>query len=196
MTEKTPRTLDCGRTIEELSDYLAADRTPPDPHIENCPECLNALQGLARVSQLSHDLLEQDVAELPPVPENWIQGIIANIRNEVRAGRSLPLHHPDERVSLSVTEGAVRALIRSVGDDIPGLVVGRCSLQGDVENLGAPIIVRITASIAWGQSVAALTASLRERVLEALHRHTELNVTAIDVEIEDVHVDVEKEGPS
>ncbi|KAA9106499.1 Asp23/Gls24 family envelope stress response protein [Microbacterium rhizomatis] len=195
VTDETPRTLDCGRTVEELSDYLAADRTPRDAHIETCPECLNALQGLERVSRLSREMLAQDVEDLPPAPETWIRGILANIQNEVRAGRPLPLSHPDPRVNLSVTEGAVRALIRSVGDEIPGLVVGRCSLNGDVEDPGAPVTVTITASVAWGRPVAALTALLREHVLEALRRHTELNVTAIDVEIQDVHVDSEEEGP-
>jgi hypothetical protein len=193
VTEKTSRTLDCGTTIEQLSDYLAAGRIPRDAHMESCPECLNALQGLARVSKLSRELLEQDIADLPPAPENWIKGIIDNIQNEVRAGRSLPLHHPDARVSLSVTEGAVRALIRSVGDEISGLVIGRCALNGDVEEPGAPIQVSITASVAWGRSISTLTAQLRERVLEMLRRHTELNVTTIDVEIEDLHLDPERE---
>lgn len=196
MTQNTPRTLDCGRTVEELSDYLAADRTPRDPHIESCPECLNALQGLSRVAQLSRDLLAQDAADLPPAPESWIKGIMANIQNEVRAGRSLPLSHPDPRVALSVTEGAVRALIRSVGDGIPGIVIGRCRLEGDVEEPGAPIEVNVTASIAWGESIATTTALLREGIVEALGRHTELNIDAVNVVVEDLHVDAGEEGQS
>jgi hypothetical protein len=187
VTENTPRMLDCGRTVEELSDYLAADRTPRDPHVESCPECLNALQGLTRVSQLSRELLAQDAADLPPAPESWIKGIMANIQTEVRAGRSLPLSHPDPRVTLSVTEGAVRALIRSVGDGIPGIVIGRCRLDGDVEQLGAPIAVEVTASVAWGRSIAEVTALLRERIFAELRRHAELNVTSVDVVIEDLH---------
>ena len=38
--------LDCGPTIDELSDYLDRDRTPHDPHIESCPDCLNPLAAL------------------------------------------------------------------------------------------------------------------------------------------------------
>ena len=121
---------------------------------------------------------------------------MANIQNEVRAGRSLPLSHPDPRVSLSVTEGAVRALIRSVGDGIPGIVIGRCRLEGDVEELGAPIEVTVTASIAWGESIATTTALLRERIVEALRRHTELNIASVDVVVEDLHVDAAEEGES
>ncbi|WP_091487492.1 hypothetical protein [Microbacterium pygmaeum] len=194
VTDMTHRTLDCGKTIEDLSDYLAADRFPRDPHIETCPECLNALQGLARVSQLSRDLLAQDIAEQPPIPESWFQGIMSNIQTEVRAGRALPLHHPDPRVTLSVTEGAVRALIRSVGDDIPDVVVGRCRLEGDVERPGAPIVVTITASIAFGRPILPVTTALRTGILEALARHTELHVEAVDISIDDLHGDIPEEG--
>lgn len=195
----TTRTLECGKTVQELSDYLAADRFPRDPHIESCPECLNALQGLTRVSQLSRELLAQDVADLPATPENWIAGIMSNIQNEVRAGRLLPLSHRDARVRLSVTEGAVRALIRSVADDLPGIVVGRCRLDGDVETPGAPVEVSVTASVAWGEPILPITTLLRERILDALARHTEVNVVAVDVTVEDLHVDpvgVSGEEPS
>lgn len=196
MTENTTDVLDCGRSIHDLSAYLASDRIPRDPHIESCPECLNALEGLAGMSKLSHELFAEDVAVLPEAPENWLQGIMANIQNEVRAGRSLPLRHPDPRVRLSITEGAVRALIRSVGDHIPGIVIGRCRLDGDVEVSGAPIQVSITASIAWGQSVADLTTLLRQRVYDALDQHTELNLVAVDIVVEDLHVDaIEGEQP-
>ncbi len=185
----TQRTLDCGKTLHELSDYLAVGRIPRDPHIESCPECLNALQGLARVSQLSHELLAQDIIDLPAAPENWISGIMSHIQNEVRAGRSLPLSHADARVRLSVTEGAVRALIRSVADDLPGIVVGRCSLVGDAETPGAPIEVSVTASVAWGEPIIPVTTLLRERIVDVLARHTELNVVTVDVTVEDLHLD-------
>ena len=187
VTENTTRTMDCGKTIEELSHYLAADRTPFDASIETCPECLNALQGLDRVSQLSHDLIMQDIADLPAPPENWMQDIMTNIQTEVRAGRSLPLNHPDPRVSLSVTEGAVRALIRAVGDEVPAIVVGKCQLEGKVEEPGAPIEVTVTASVAWGQSIPESARTIRRLVYEALANHTQLNVTAVNVTVEDLH---------
>ena len=62
----TTRALDCGKTIDELSDYLAMDRIPFDPTIETCPECLNALHALDQIAQLSRDLLDNDAAHLPP----------------------------------------------------------------------------------------------------------------------------------
>lgn len=183
----TPRTLDCGKTIEELSDYLAADRIPYDPRIETCPECLNALQGLSRVSSMSRELLDEDVAHLPAPPAAWMQDIMDNIHNEVRSGRSLPLPHPDPRVFLSITEGAVRALIRSVGDDVPGVLIGKCDIDGDAEVEGAPINVRVTASVAWGYAMPSAIAAVRTAIRAALLEHTRLNVGAVNVSIEDIH---------
>lgn len=187
MTQNTPRTLDCGKTIEELSIYLSHDRIPFNPHIETCPECLNALEALDRVSQLSRDLLEQDIAHLPPPPAGWMDAIMTNIHADVRAGRSIPLTHPDPRVMITVTEGALRALLRSVADDIPGIIAGKTQIDGDVETPGAPVEVTITASILWGTSAQAVSQDLRQRIYNALTEHTDLNVHAVNVTIEDVH---------
>jgi phenylpyruvate tautomerase PptA (4-oxalocrotonate tautomerase family) len=110
-----------------------------------------------------------------------------NIHQEMRAGRDLPIHHSDPRVRISVTEGAVRALIRAIADDIDGLIVGKCELLGDADQPGAPITVHLTASVIWGRSIPELSTTLRELVSTALSQHTELNIVAIDVTIEDVH---------
>jgi hypothetical protein len=187
MNDPAPVTLDCGKTLQELSDYLTADRTPYDPAIETCPECLNELRALARVSSLSRDLIAQDAADLPAPPDTWLQAILSDIHREMRAGRDLPIEHPDPRVRISVTEGAVRALIRDVADDIDGLIVGRCEFLGAVELPGAPVHVHLTASALWGRSVPELSATLRDLVSAALSRHTELNVAAVDVTIADLH---------
>jgi len=189
VNDSEPRTLDCGKTVEELSDYLAAGRTPYDPRIETCPECLNALQGLTRVSQLFHNLIKQDVAGLPAPRENWFQDIMTNIHREVRAGRSLPLPHPDTRVNLSLTEGAVLALIRTVGDTVPGLLIGTSHLDGNVEEPGAPVDVSISASILWNQPIPDTAHTLRALISNALTTHTALTIASINITIEDLHED-------
>lgn len=187
MNDPTPTPLDCGKTIEELGDYLAAGRTPYDPEIETCPECLNELRALERVSRLARDLIAQEAADLPAPPDDWMQAILEDIHREMRAGRDLPIHHPDPRVRIGVTEGAVRALIRDLADDLDGLIVGRCEFIGAADRPGAPVRVHLTASALWGRSVPELSATLRDLVADALSRHTELDVVAIDVTIADLH---------
>ncbi|MFG6446507.1 Asp23/Gls24 family envelope stress response protein [Microbacterium sp. P07] len=187
MSEAHSVVLDCGKTVDDLSDYLAADRQPYDADIETCPECLNALDALERVSALSRSLIERDARELPPPPSTWFDRIMDVVRSEMRAGRSLPVQHPDPRVEVTITEGAVRALVRAVGDAIPGLYVGRVDIVGDAEVADAPVEVSLTATIAWDRSVVESAALLRSAVYEALAQHTDLNVAAVNVTVEDVH---------
>lgn len=182
--------LDCGTTIDQLSDYLDRDRTPRDPHIESCPDCLNALEALERVGRLSRDLIDADAAELPAPPESWFERIFTSIQEELRAGRSLPISHPDPRVQITVTEGAVRALLRDSGDAIDGVFISRTEIVGDAETLGAPVEINLTASVRFGTSIQHLTDELREVAYAALAKHTDLNVVAVNISVEDVHTDI------
>jgi uncharacterized alkaline shock family protein YloU len=188
MTEEdAPTTLDCGRTIDELADYLDAGRVPRDPHIETCPECLNAIEALERVGQLSRDLVADDAARLPAPPDSWFERILSTIHSELRAGRSFPISHPDPRVHITVTEGAVRALLRTTGDALDGVYISQTRIDGDAETPGAPVEIHLGASIRWGTSIPELTGQLRRLAYEALEAHTELNVTAVNVTVEDIH---------
>ncbi|MFK3834509.1 Asp23/Gls24 family envelope stress response protein [Microbacterium sp. NPDC087868] len=182
--------LDCGTTIDQLSDYLDRDRTPRDPHIESCPDCLNALEALERVGRLSRDLIDADAAELPAPPESWFERIFTSIQEELRAGRSLPISHPDPRVQITVTEGAVRALLRDSGDAIEGVFISRTEIVGDAETLGAPVEINLTASVRFGTSIQHLTDELREVAYAALAKHTGLNVVAVNISVEDIHTDI------
>jgi uncharacterized alkaline shock family protein YloU len=179
--------LDCGRTLEELSSYLDRGRIPFDPHIESCPECLNAIEALQRVARLSRDLIADDAAHLPQPPQSWFEGILSAIHSELRAGRSFPIHHPDPRVTITVTEGAVRSLVRSTADSLDGIFIGRTEIVGDAEQPGEPVVINVTASVAWGRSIPELTESLRALVYRVLGEHTELNVTAVNVSVEELH---------
>lgn len=187
MTNADADALDCGRSMEELSAYLESGRIPADPHIESCPECLNAIEALERVGQLSRDLIVDDAAHLPRPPESWFEGILSAIHSELRAGRSFPIHHPDPRVTITVTEGAVRALVRTTADALDGIYIGRTEIVGDAETPGAPVQIELTASVAWGRSIPDLTESLRQLVYRVLAQHTELNVTAVNVSVDELH---------
>ncbi len=179
--------LDCGKTIDEISDYLESGRSPYDPEIETCPDCLNALEALSRAGRLSRELIAADAASMPHPSDNWFRGVMDAVRAELRAGRSIPLSHPDPRVSISVTEGAVQSLIRASGDAVDGVYIGHSSIVGDVEQPGAPISIDVTASVAWGEPLPSAATTVRRAVADALARHTELNVIAIDVTVEDLH---------
>ncbi|MFD0997192.1 hypothetical protein HNR16_003514 [Pseudoclavibacter chungangensis] len=195
MTTEQPQ-LECGATLEELSEYLESGRTPRDERIESCPECLNALDSLENVLRLSQELLESDAEQLPEPSRAWFDDIRDTIVRELRPGRELPLHHPDPRVELSISEGAVHAMLRATGDAVDGVFVARSDLVGDVETPGAPIRVELTASVVWPSDVRAITERLRAAVFAALEQHTELRVEAVDIVIADVHGPVSRPGGS
>lgn len=178
-----------GHTIDELADYLDAGMTPADPSIDESPACQNALAALVRLRQVSMEALEADARNEPPAEESWISGLLRNISIEARSGRDIPLQaeRPTERGY--VTEGAVRSLVRSAGDEVPGVLVERCRLDGDVTEPGAPIRVTVAISVRWGASMPTAADDVRSAVAESLAVHTDLHIDGIDVEVRDVIVE-------
>lgn len=176
-----------GHTIDELSEYLDRGREPRDPSIEDSPGCQLALDALLRLRTQTWALLKSEAATHSEHDRSWMHAVLQNISLEAHAGRDIPLRHPDPEVRLHLTEGSVRTLIRGVGDDVGGAIIGRVRLDGDVTVLDAPVTVAITASAAFGNNLEQLSQRIRDRVTAELAIHTELNVTAVDVTIIDIH---------
>ncbi|PQZ55057.1 MULTISPECIES: Asp23/Gls24 family envelope stress response protein [unclassified Microbacterium] len=180
-----PTDLD-GHTLDELTDYLDAGRQPADRSIDESPGCQLALDALTRLQGLGAELIAAEAAAEPAVDENWVDRILSGIAMDARAGRRIPFGSPDPKADLAITEGAVRGLIRSAENAVPGLLIGRCRLDGDVTQPGTPIRVAIEASALHGQSIPKVAAELRAEVDRGLRAHTELNVVAIDIAIRDI----------
>ncbi|MCJ1673855.1 MULTISPECIES: Asp23/Gls24 family envelope stress response protein [unclassified Rathayibacter] len=176
-----------GHTLEELGEYLDRGRTPVDPSIEGSAACRLALANLTRLNELSATALRRRADAEPDRDEVWIAGLLDAIRSEVRSGRDVPIRHPDPTLRLALTEAAVRGMIRRAGDTMGGVIMGRCTLDGDVGTPGAVIRVDVTFALEFGVPVATVADRLRERIRYALERHTELVVGAIDVTVDDVY---------
>ncbi|MFD2758748.1 Asp23/Gls24 family envelope stress response protein [Gulosibacter faecalis] len=180
-----PDDLD-GHTIDEIEDYLDRGRTPSDPTIEASPGCRLALDALVRLRTAGADLLASDTAAEPEADDDWVQSILTGIRLDVNAGRRIPVASPDANADLGVTEGAVRALIRAAESVVPGALIGRCRLEGDVTVSQAPVRIRIDLSVPYGEPVLPLATRLRAEIAERLERHTDLNVVEINIDVHDV----------
>lgn len=188
-TEETPDGVGgTSYTLDDLSDYLDRGRQPAIAEIENSPECQAMLASMERVGELSRQLLAQDVEQTPVLEEGWLGTLLGSISREVKAGRDIPLSSPDPHTRLSITEGAVRELVRAAGDSVDGVLVGSCAIAGDLDPEGDGITVSITISVVLNTPVPALAEAVRQRVYSELLRHTELAVTSIDVTVSDVHV--------
>ncbi|MFK3676472.1 hypothetical protein ACI2IP_01990 [Microbacterium sp. NPDC090218] len=180
-----PTDLD-GHTLEELTDYLEAGRQPAERSIDESPGCQLALDALERLHGLGAELIAAEAAAEPEVDESWVDRILNGIAIDARAGRRIPFASPDPSVELGITEGAVRGLIRSAENAVPGLLIGRCRLDGDVTVADAPIRVEIDASALHGQPIPLVAEQLRVEVDRGLRAHTELNIVAIDIAIRDI----------
>lgn len=180
-----PADLD-GHTIEELSDYLDAGRQPVDPAIEASASCQAALDSLERLRALTPELLAADIAEQPSPDESWVQRILGSIALDARAGRRIPIAVSAPDADIGITEGAVRGLIRGAERAVDGVVVGRCSFAGDVTVAGEAIRVRVEVSVPHGQPIHRLAAQLRSEITARLAAHTTINLTAVDIAVEDI----------
>lgn len=180
-----PANLD-GHTIEELSVYLDAERTPVNFSIESSPGCQIALSALERLHELTAHLLGAQAAAEPAPPDKWVQGIMDRIALEARAGRDIPISHPSTTARLTLTEGAVRGVIRAAGDSIPEVIVGRCGLDGDLTDPGQPITITVDISVAWGTNLPETAHRARTAIRRQLLKHTELVIAAIHITIQDL----------
>lgn len=180
-----PEDLD-GHTMDELSDYLDAGRLPADPSIDASPGCRIALDALERLRRLGPALLDQDTAGEPQPDDNWVRSILDGIARDARAGRRIPFPVAEPDDDLGITEGAVRGLIRAAGDGVPGVLIGRCRLDGEVATPGAPVRIEVEASVPYGLPISRLAERLRDEIGERLRTHTELNLTGIDIVVHDV----------
>jgi hypothetical protein len=176
-----------GYTLEQLSAYLDAGRTPAIAAIDDNAECQATLASLERLGSLSRDLVARDADTAPAVDESWLGGLFAAISREVKAGRDLPLASTDPRTRLSITEGAVRELVRAAGDSVDGVIVGHCSLVSDDDD-DDDVTVELSISVLLGTPVRDAAESVRQRVFSELLKHTELRVTSVDVTVADVHI--------
>ncbi|MFS0794798.1 Asp23/Gls24 family envelope stress response protein [Microbacterium sp. 1P10AE] len=178
-----------GYSLEDLSAYLDRGRTPRIPAIERNAECQALLASMERMGRLSREIVVEQSAE--PLAESWYDEIMREVMREFRAGRDIPLARTADGTELVVTEGALYELIRTVGDGIKGVLVGRVRI--DQPEPDAPLDVRVTVSVLFGYPMKETVDRMREGVRAAIERHGDLRVGRVDVTVGDVHVDVEDE---
>lgn len=174
-----------GYSLEDLSAYLDGGRTPRIPAIERNAECQAILASLERMGRLSREIVEEQARE--PLADSWYDSIMRQVMREFRAGRDIPLSRTDDGTEIVVTEGALYELIRTVGDGVEGVLVGRVRL--DQPGPDAPLDVRVTVSVRFGRPMPAAVDEMREGVRSAIEHIGDLKVGRVDVTVRDVHTD-------
>lgn len=186
---------DCGHSLDELDDFLTTGTSPYEAHYRQCPQCQAGLASLRSLSDLTRRLAEEDTRRASQ-SDGWLQDILSNLRLETRAGRSIPVASEDPDDGLSATEGAVVALIRSTGDAIDGVTIGKCRLHGEITEPGAETRVELSVTALHGYRLPTLVETLRAAVTEAFAVHTELVLTAVDITVSDLlELEADPEDP-
>jgi hypothetical protein len=184
-----------GHSVDELADYYDAGLAPADPSIDDSAGCQIALAAIRRLRVLTNAFIEDEARALQPLDEGWVTGILSQISLQARAGRDIPLDLLGDEGRVVITEGAVRAIIRAAGDRIPGLIVGRVGLIGDITSPGEPVTIDVDATVMWGRSIPDSAEQLKHAVDEDVRKHTYLNVMSVDVNVHDVQQAKEEDRP-
>lgn len=171
-----PDELD-GHTIDELTDYLEAGCEPPDPSIDDSPACRIALAALQRLRDLAGEYLAGGPPE-PEVGRDWISAVLAAIPIDARAGRRFPIPVDDLHVAAHVTEGAIRGLVRFVGDEVPGLLVGAVRVGSD-----DPVSLSIDVALVHGTVLPRAVDLLRSALRLVLPDHVPFTLGQIDIAV-------------
>jgi hypothetical protein len=172
-----------GHTIEELAEYLDRGRIPMDPAIEVSSSCRLALAALERL----HALTAQAVAaDAPSADDSWVASVMSRIALDARAGADLIVARTADGDEIVMTEGALRALIRTAGDEVQGVLVGRIRFIGDLDAVDSDLAVAVDVVVVHGTLLPATMRRLRAAIHERLRTHTPFVEPRIDVTVCDL----------
>lgn len=172
-----------GYSLEELSAYAEAGRTPRIAAIESNAECQAVLAALERAGSLSRELLDEEGAREPE--PGWIDELLARVWGDVRAGRDIPLGGADG-VALYVTEGAVREAMRAAADGVDGVLAASTHLSGDLA-AGGEVDAEVAVSVEYGTPLRAAAERVRDAVATAIARVSPLVPRRVDVRVVRLH---------
>lgn len=117
-----------------------------------------------------------------------VPAVMHSVWAELRPGQLIPLPGSDGRLLVGST--AVATAITGRLDDLADLVVRRCVVESpEAEPPAAgPVLVRLTAAVAYGADTQALSDVVRATVTDTVHALFGLEVDRVDLLVEDVFV--------
>lgn len=173
-------------TLDELSEYLDSGRDPVRDDIEADAAARAALVRLGELRAASSELLDADVRAADGADERWIAGVLASIRTTAHAGRDIPVPDEDPSSTLVVTEGAIRGVIRALGDTLPGVLVRRTRFTGDLSIPGGPVDVEVAIVVDPAAPIRSRADELRTMVAGVLAEHAPFEVRSLTVRVADL----------
>ncbi|GGV41216.1 hypothetical protein GCM10010277_29790 [Streptomyces longisporoflavus] len=194
--------LPCGRKLSYVWEQVEAG--VPDPHIESCPHCTQAVDALRHLEGIVTRTREATPREDPDT--SALAGRVMDVvRLELRPGRTLPLGDEDE--DTWIVEAAAARTIRAAAESLPGVRAGSCRLDppatetaeaGETTEAAeavaapagrlarGPVRVRIGVQVPLTWNLPETADLVRSRVLEAVDGELGMRIAGVDVTITDV----------
>jgi len=170
--------LTCGRLLSQVWEQ-AQDATPAaDPHTMSCPQCREAVEGLATLNAATRALRAKDAPGLQELADR----VMSIVRAEVRLGRLLPL--ADTELDLRIAESAAAKTLRQAADTVPGAKAGTCRLV--LAGEGSSVQVTMTLAVDLDRPLPETVDQVRRSIIHAAGHALGLAVMAVDIIVVDV----------
>ncbi|WP_153143148.1 Asp23/Gls24 family envelope stress response protein [Nesterenkonia halophila] len=166
------------------------------PHQDEGVEDIDDFHGLAELTDAelttSHERLRHVIAEYRETTDSLAdrptvglrERVLDIVHRETAMGPSTELRTPRGR-HFEVLTAAVRAIVRDVVDETPGLAARRVHV--DAHDDGAAMSLRIGLSMAPHVGIDDVEPQLRTEVDDAVRREVGVSTARIDLVLEEVH---------
>ncbi|MEU6093170.1 hypothetical protein ABZ865_41850 [Streptomyces sp. NPDC047085] len=170
--------LTCGRLLSQVWEQAQDALPTADPHTMSCPQCREAVEGLAALNAAARALRTKGPLGLQALADR----VMSIVRAEVRLGRLLPL--ADTVLDLRIAETAAAKVLRQAADTVPGARVATCRILPAGER--AEVQVTMTLAAALDRPLPGRVDQVRRSIIHAAEQALGLAVTAVDIIVADV----------
>lgn len=169
--------LPCGVDLEDLVRQVFEGTPPSDPaHQRSCPHCRAALRRIEGA--------RDDMKGLAAEPVRVPAGILGRVMARVRARTALVTVDVGTRGSTLVADHLIAAVARRAALGVDG--VGHASVIAAEEDPAGVVALRVRLIVAYGPSISAIAASVRDAVARDVADLTGATTRSIDVSIDDL----------
>ncbi|WP_206311700.1 hypothetical protein [Streptomyces sp. DASNCL29] len=166
--------LPCGRLVSHAWEQARAVGDQPDPHMDGCAFCRQAVEGLTALDSTTRTLWAER-----PSARTVADRVMRAVRAEVRLGRMLPLDDPTRE--LRMAETAAAKVLRRAADRVPGVRAASCRLtpaEGSTR-----VTIAMTLAVTLDRPLPGRAAEVRRAVAHAAEHELGLAVSTIDLRI-------------
>jgi hypothetical protein len=171
-----PERLPCGTRLAGLISQVADGAGAADAaHQARCPYCQ---ASLGRIRELW-----SDVRALADEPVRAPHGLLDDVMSRVRVPSGAVTLRDTRGGETQVSEAVLADVARQVAQAIPAVafasVLARAAGRGTV-------VLRVRLVVAYGSSLPVLAAEVRERIVTRVRRLTDVEVTELEVSVDDL----------